>query len=187
MTRRLHARHHRRAFTLIESMATVTILAITGSLASFLILEAVDSYTDAGNSAQLHTELSIALDRCTREIRAIPLATGGGIAPDIDGVTATSMDWKDADSEAYSLSYNSTDHEVLLAVDGGAAAVLLSDVTSFAVTTYDQDDDPQASTLTGAQCDPVRRVLLEVTVERSGVSESLRAKTFIRSTMSFVD
>ena len=63
----------RSAFTLIESMATVSVLAILGSITSFLVLDAVDGYTDASNSAQLHAELSIALDRAARELRMIEL------------------------------------------------------------------------------------------------------------------
>jgi hypothetical protein len=78
----------------MESMATVAVLAIMGSITSFLILDAVDGYTDASTSAQLHSELSIALDRAVREIRMIELdAYATGIAPNIDDVTPTTIIW----------------------------------------------------------------------------------------------
>ena len=59
-----------------------------------------------------------------------------------------------------------------------------SDVTAFTVQSYDQDNGVLANPLTGAACDDIRRVVLEVTVQRNGVTESLRTKIFIRSMMS---
>jgi hypothetical protein len=133
----------------MESMATVAVLAIMGSITSFLILDAVDGYTDASTSAQLHAELSIALDRAMREVRMIELDTyATGIAPNIDDVTPTTIIWTDSDVDSYLLQLS--DSDLVLQIDSG----------------------------------PARRVELEVTVERGGVSESLRTRTFIRSTQT---
>jgi prepilin-type N-terminal cleavage/methylation domain-containing protein len=176
----------RRAFTLIESMATVVVLAIMGSLTSFLILDAVDGYTDASTSAQLHGELSVALDRAVREIRMIELdGTASGLAPNITDVTPTSIFWTDSDLDSYLLQLSTTD--LILQIDNGLPAVLAANVSAFSVTTYDEDNSQLAATLTGDSCDPIRRVELEVTLQRGGVSESLRTRTFIRSTMSLGD
>ena len=175
----------RRAFTLIESMATVAVLATLGSIASFLILNAVDGYSGAANSAQLHAELSIAMDRAIREMRKIePDSGASGVAPNIASINAAdnNIQWTDADSDAYSL-YKSGSN-LMLEVDGAGPAVLLSDVTAFTVLTYDQDDNPLAAPMSGAACDDIRRVALNVTVQRNGVSESLRTRVFIRSMMS---
>ena len=118
-----------------------------------------------------------------RELRKIELdAAASGIAPNIDTVTATSIAWTDTDSDSYSLSLSGAD--LMLAVDGGAAAVLLADATAFSVATYDEDNAALAASLAGVACDPIRRVALDVTLQRHGVSESLRTKVFIRSTMS---
>jgi hypothetical protein len=164
-------------------MATVSVLAILGSITSFLILDAVDGYTDASTSAQLHAELSIALDRAVREIRMIELDSSASVlAPNITDVTPTTIIWTDSDVDSYLLQLS--DSDLILQVDSGAAAVLLSNVTAFSVTTYDEGDIQLAATLTGDECDDIRRVVLNVTVERGGVSESLRTRAFIRSTMS---
>jgi hypothetical protein len=155
----------------MESMATVAVLAIMGSITSFLILDAVDGYTE------------IALDRAVREIRMIELdAYATGIAPNIDDVTPTTIIWTDSDVDSYLLQQ--LDSDLVLQVDSGPAAVLLADVTAFSVTTYDEDNSQLAASLTGDSCDAIRRLELEVTVERGGVSESLRTRTFIRSTQS---
>lgn len=173
----------RRGFTVIEAIATIVVLAVLGSITSLLILNAVDGYSDTATSAQLHGEASIALDRAVRELRRIELDSGAsGIAPNIDTVTATSITWSDSGADSYSLSLSGAD--LMLAVDGGAAAVLLADATAFSVATYDESNTALAASLTGVACDPIRRVALEVTLQRHGVSETLRTKLFIRSTMS---
>jgi prepilin-type N-terminal cleavage/methylation domain-containing protein len=179
------SRRCRRAFTLIESMATVAVLATLGSIASFLILDAVDGYSVADTSAQLHAELSIAMDRALREIRKIEPDDGAGVvAPNITDINAAgnNIQWTDSDSDAYSLYQSGSD--LMLEVDGGGAALLLSDVTAFSVQTYDEDDGVLANPLTGAACDDIRRVVLDLTVQRNAVTESLRTKIFIRSMMS---
>ena len=175
----------RRGFTLIESMATVAVLATLGSIASFLILDSVDDYSETATTAQLHAELSIAMDRAMREIRKIEADSGAsGVAPNITSVNAADNDiqWTDSDSDAYSLSLSGSD--LMLEVDGGGSAVLMSDVAAFTVLTYDEDDGALAAPLSGAACDDIRRVVLNVTVQRNGVTESLRTRVFIRSTMS---
>jgi prepilin-type N-terminal cleavage/methylation domain-containing protein len=175
----------RRAFTLIESMATVAVLATLGSIASFLVLDAVDGYSETATSALLHAELSIALDRATRELRKIePDAGAAGVAPNVTNVNAADNDiqWTDSDSDAYSLYQSGS--SLMLEVDGGGPAVLLDDLAAFTVLTYDEDNGPLAAPLTGAACDDIRRIALNVTVQRNGVTESLRTRVFIRSMMS---
>ena len=66
----------------------------------------------------------------------------------------------------------------------GPAAVLLTDVVSFSVHAYDQDNVALINPLFGAACDAVRRVALDVTVQRNDATERLRTKVFIRSTMA---
>ena len=61
---------------------------------------------------------------------------------------------------------------------------LLSDVTAFSIQTYDQDDGALPLTCTGGDCDKVRRVELDVTVSRQAISESLKSKVYLRSSMS---
>ena len=169
---------HRRAFTLVEVVATIVVLATIGTVASGILFTATDGYLEARMTAQLHSELSIAMDRIVRELRNIQLDdTADDVAPDIDAVTATSITWDDD----YVIALSGSD--LMLTIDGGAAAVLLSDVTSFTIQGYDEDNSELAATLNGDDCDDIRRASISVTIERSGVSETLRSKVFIRSTM----
>ncbi|MHC4768544.1 MAG: pilus assembly FimT family protein [Planctomycetota bacterium] len=173
----------RRAFTLIESMATIAVLATLGSIASFLVLDAVDDYSGTATAAQLHAELSIAMDRILREVRHIELDSGAaGVAPNIVGVDDTYLAWQDSDSDNYSFSLSGGD--IYLQIDGVAGAVLLADVSGVTVKAYDEDNTELVLPLAGAACDAVRRVSVEISLQRNGVSQSLRSKVFIRSTMS---
>lgn len=162
-------------------MATIAVLSVLGSVASFLILDAVDSYMDSSTTTQLHGEASVAMERMMREIRQIELDAGAsGIAPNITAVHPESLDWENSTAATYQLIW--TDPIVTLSVQSGPAATLLTDVSAFTIKTYDEDDGLLGADLTGAQCDPVRRIEIEVTLERAGVSETVRCRTYIRST-----
>ena len=169
----------RRGFTLIEAIATIVVLAIIGSIASLLILNAVDGYTDAATTAQLHIEASTTMDRIVRELRKIPLDSGAaGVAPDINDITTDSITWG-ANGEI-SLSGS----KLQITTTGPPLRDILDGVTAFSVQTYDEDNAALAATLTGAACDPIRRIELDLTLQRNDQSASLRTKLFVRSTMS---
>lgn len=185
-TRTTRRRRWRSGFTLIESIATIAVLAILGSIASFLVIDAVDGYVGATASAQLHSEGSIALDRIMRELRKIELDPDAAptIAPHIDAATANSMNW-DSATGAYSLSWSTTAGDpVMLAVDGGAAIILVDDVTGFTIDTFDHTNAPLPAVPTPAEREQIRRIAVSVTVLRSGITQSVQTKLFIRSTMS---
>ena len=184
-----HPRQTRRGFTLIESMASVVILATSASLASFLIIDSIEGYTEAGTSAQLHAELSVGLDRAVREIRKIELDSAAATppGPNITDVTATTFQWLDSAGLSYQIALNGGGDEVQLevasAVMGTNLATLITDVTSLSVQCYDKNNGAIVPPITADDCDAIRRVELNITVARYGVSETLKAKVFIRSTM----
>jgi prepilin-type N-terminal cleavage/methylation domain-containing protein len=167
------ARPIRRAFTLVELIATMTILAALGSVVSIVIATSVDGYTRAATTAQLNSEISIALDRIDQLLRFIPQSGSGG--PDISSLTATSITW----SGDWSLTLSGT--QLLLTEDGGTPSVLLQDVSSLSVTARDQSNAALAASLSGSACDSIHRVRISITLTRSGVSETLRSRIFIRS------
>ncbi len=177
------SRRRRRGFTLVESMATIAVLGILGSTASYLVVDSVDGYMDAATTAQLHAEMSIAMDRAMREIRKIELdGAAAGVAPNITSMTLDWLQWEDAAANSYQLRLSGS--ELQLEVASGGLSTLLTDVTDLEISIFDEGNTDIGPGCAGAGCDPVRRIVVDVTTQRNGVTESLRFKVFIRSTMS---
>lgn len=176
--RRPRTRGHRRSFTLVESIATIVVLAIVSSVSSGIILQATDGYVDATTKAQLHAEVSMAMDRMVREIRKIPLDTGAtGVAPDVSLFTSSLINW-DANN---SITLSGSDITLKL---NGTPRVLISDVTAFTLTALGEIENDLGGPLGGAACDPIRRIEIDLTVQRYGADARVRTRVFIRSTMA---
>lgn len=163
-----------RGFTLVEAVATMTVLAVVSVAASRIIFAAADSYADSAVRSELSTSVSSAMERMALELRGIPSRDGAPGTPWIESVTATSIAWGASSSLARSGS------ELMLAAEGAAARTLLGDVEGFSIACFDADNQPLAATLAGAACDAVRRVEITVTVGRGGASETVRTRVFVR-------
>ena len=66
---------------------------------------------------------------------------------------------------------------------GAAAQVLLQDVASFSVQAFDESNNALPATLSGSGCDAIRRLQITITLQRHGVSHTLRTKLFLRALM----
>jgi prepilin-type N-terminal cleavage/methylation domain-containing protein len=167
----------RRAFTLIESIATIVILAVVGSMASFILFTASDGHLHAAVAGQLHSEASMAMDRIVRELRATPADSAAPLpAADIQSITPTSIAWAGGSSLALAGSE-------LIYTNGDGSAVLVGDVAAFNIQAFDESNQAMAATLSGDACQDVRRLRITLTLERHGVSHALRTRIFLRTTM----
>jgi prepilin-type N-terminal cleavage/methylation domain-containing protein len=170
-------------FTLIEAIATIVVLGVIASVSSGIILSAADGYLGATVQAQLHTELSVAMDRIVRELQKIDLdESASGVAPDVDTFTSTTIAWSNPADENSALWLDGTDLKVI--IDDSDDAVLLADVVSVAFAASDESDASLALPLAGPTCDAIRRITVTITLTRSGETSSLRSNVFLRSTMS---
>jgi prepilin-type N-terminal cleavage/methylation domain-containing protein len=169
----------RRGFTLVEAIATITVLSVVASVSSGVVLQAADGYMEVATRAQIHAEASIAMDRIMRELRKVPLDSGAaGIAPNIDQIFPTYMDWG---GNTDGLSMSGTDLQ--LKVNSGANETLLTDVTSFELRPYNESNAFIGPSLSGTGCDPIRRIEVNITVTRYGVATTLRSRMYLRATM----
>jgi len=147
-------------------------------MVSGMVYSATNSYGNATRASQLQDELSIAMDQIVRELRAIPAEPGvDPAAPYLTSVTSTSMQW----NTNYALSLASG--QVQLVENGAAPLTLLRDVTAFTVSVRDAANGAVATPLVGAACRPVRRIQIDITLSRGGVTQSLRSRVFLRGVM----
>lgn len=168
----------RCGFTLVEAIATIVILGAVMAVCSRIISTATAAYTAGATRAELHAELSSAMERVMLELRSCSISTGGTFAPDISTVAADGLTWT-TPSGTRQLSL--TAGSVVLTTSGSAAS-LASGVTAFSVQTYDQSNTALATTLNGSECAPIRRIEITITAARQGVTETLRSRTFLRCT-----
>jgi len=172
-------RHRRRGFTLVESLCALSIVAIAGSVASSVVYSAVRSYRDASARAVLHTGVATAMDDAFRLLSSISRDTSASVvAPAISSLTATSITW----NSNWSLSLSGS--QLMYSEAGATARSLLDNVTSFSITAYDESNAALGASLSGSATQAIRRLQLQVTVTRDGVSDTLRMRVFIRSMMS---
>lgn len=178
MSRPPPPRHLRPAFTLVEAIVTMVVISTLGAVASGLIFAGVTAHHDADLRADLNQQASAALERLSAEFRSIPLdSSAGETAPLISSVTATSIDWNS------NSSLFSSGGTLSLTDNGGPAAPLLTGVTDFTLQCYDESNAPLAATLSAPATHAIRRISICLSVSRAGVTESLRTRVFIRSTM----
>jgi prepilin-type N-terminal cleavage/methylation domain-containing protein len=171
----------RRGFTLVEAIATMVIISVLGSAASMVIARAAGMYAAAATTGQLQAELSAAMDRLEREVRAIRPKAGTPGAADLSGATASGLSWTAAGG-ACAISWSGG--QLLLAKDGGAAAAILTDVSALSVQCYDESGVALAPTLSAEACEALRRISITATLTRHGSTAMLRSGIYLRSTMT---
>ena len=174
----MNRRRTARGFTLVEAIATMVVIGVLGSVSSSLIYSGVRAYRDAAGQAQLHEEMSTALESITRALRGIPAGQVEPFAiPSVTAVQPSSINW----GTAARLWLNGS--SLQLQEDGAAAYTLLTGVTAFSVQTYDEAGAALAANLNATASQSVRRVQVQITATKDGVTETLRTKVYIRCTM----
>lgn len=169
-----------RGFTLVETIATIVVIAIVAGMASRLISEGSREYSDAAVRSLLNKQLSTALDRLVTEFRQIGQDTSSGTAPDISSsFAATSMTWNTLTSSR-TVSFNSGTGIVQLSGAAAANSTLLSGCTAFTLAYADKDN---ATVSPGGSAPSIRRITITITVAQGSITETLRSKVYIRSMM----
>lgn len=166
----------RRAFTVVELIAAVSVIAVLGVMASSLIVRTSTINNDTSQQSQLHTELATAMERVDRTLRQIRNRTGA-TDPSIQRLAPTSI----AFNGGSSLTLTGGD---LRLDDGSGVVTILSGVTGVNIQAFDASNAPMAVTLSGSACDPIRRLAVTVTAARAGLSDTLRTKVYLRSTLA---
>jgi len=167
----------RRGFTLVEAVATMSILAVVSASASRIIFAAADAYAADVTRAELTADLSTALERITAEVRSLPSRPASPGTPWIDSASATTLNFGGAST----LTLNGS--ELRLTIGGGATRVLLKDVAAFTLAYFDEANAGLTPPLSGSACDAIRRVQVTVARTRAGTMETLRTRVYLRAGM----
>jgi prepilin-type N-terminal cleavage/methylation domain-containing protein len=175
------ARHPRprAGFTLVEAIAAMAVLGLLGGLSGSLLARAVEAYRGVAVQSSLHADLAAALDRADRALREIPSPAGDGV-PGISGVTASGIEWDDGAGDA---SLSLVGGALMLATGGDAPTAILEGVAEFSVQCYDESNAAMAASLSGAACEPIRRVQVTITASRGDATDTIRTRVFLRCTM----
>lgn len=173
---KLNRRIFRRSgFTLVETISTIVIVAVLSALSAPVISSASRSYADAASRAELAAELDPAMERITAELRAIPLqATSATAKPDISSITGNSITW------ATNSSVDLSGTTLRLTLAGNAPHTLLTGVSAFSISAYNESGTALGSSLAGSACDSVQRLEVSITCVHHGVSETRRTRVFLR-------
>lgn len=181
-------RSHRRAvgaggFTLVEAIATIVILAAVITVCSRIVSSATKGYTDSVTRAELHSQLSSAMDRIITDLRQTRVGPGSTpVAPDLQGATASSIGWTMVGGGTRSVALSGS--QVTLTTESVAATALAVNITAFSVQCFDESNAALASTLNGSALNAVRRVRITLTGSSNGITETVRSKVFLRSMMT---
>lgn len=166
----------RRAFTLVEMIASMVILSLVAGTAGAMLWRGAAGLRDAQAGPLEHDRLSAACERLSREFRAIQLRPGVlTAAPDIDEVADQSISWNDGHS------LHLDNGSLMLRIDSGTPRVLLEHVSSFSVKALGEDRQELGLPISGSGCDPVRLLLVTLGVTTNGITDTLRVTVFVRS------
>jgi prepilin-type N-terminal cleavage/methylation domain-containing protein len=168
-----------RGFSLVELIAAMVVMSVIAGAVGVMMPAMASGSRDGILRSQLHEEASTTVERLVREWRVIPLDAGAAptIAPSITSASANALAWAAGSSIAVSSA------NLMLTETGLGANLLQADISGLTLKYYGSDGSELATPMSGAGCQPIRRISIELTLSRDGVSERIRTKVFIRSTM----
>jgi prepilin-type N-terminal cleavage/methylation domain-containing protein len=161
MTQSAHIARHARGFTLIEVIITLVIAGVLATIGATLMSSGFRSYFLGRELAQDAAQGTLALERMTRDLRAVRSAA------DLTTIGASTITFVDVDGNTigYALSAGS----VTRSQNGGTAQPLAANVSSLAFT-YLQNDGQT----TAASSATVWYIVVAVTVTSQNVGTTFR-------------
>lgn len=173
----------RRAFTLVEAITTLVVIALIGVAASRVLFQAFQALDHASTRTDLANTVASAMERISGEFRTMQAATGSTPpTPDITACTASSITFRNTSNATRTITLSGSN----LVLTGSAAATqtIASNVTAFTVQTYDAANSALPATPSAGQRDTIRRVQITITASATNtggsISETLRTKIYLR-------
>lgn len=173
-----------RAFTLVEVISCVAILATVAAVSAQLIVSATTTFSEIAIRAELHARLSGAMERIVRELSYVQIDPAAApVGADIGTYTATAMTWNTELSNPGAITSAGSVRSLTsgyVDTTAGVSQTLLPNAT-LTLEYFDQNNAVVTGTTNGTS---IRRVQITLAATESGVTESIRTKVFLRSTMT---
>ena len=150
----------------------MVVLAVVGTASVGLTWSAIRSFATGAESLRLQSEASVAMERITRELRAVPLDEEG--TPDIQSIGGDSISWHDGEAQLALVG------DQIVYTRNGVESVLCSGVAQFSIRGSDSVDESLPEVLSGTACDAVRRLTLEIGLAEGEATAAVRTKIFLR-------
>lgn len=155
-----------RAFTLIECVCAITVIAVTSAVVLPIISGATSAYANAARARDVTDDAAYAMDRCLNLLRDAPIDASTG-AVKITSASSSSVLFSDQ------RGISMTAGVISLRNESGVSGTLLTGVTSFSIGYYDQTG--AVSTL----ATPGTTWMFTVQITASGFD--LRGNAFVRA------
>lgn len=156
----------KKGFTLIELVMVITIVGIAAVATGPALLTTIDAWTFKLNRNDLLWDGRLAIDRMTREIRAIKDTTSVTIASVVQ-FRFTNTGNIDITYSLSSANLNRT--------EDGAANLLAENVSSLAFTYYDANGNTIATPVVSPSATDIRRVRINLTLTKNGENVYLQS------------
>lgn len=163
---------HRRGFTLVELVTSMTITATAALAAVAVLREAVDANQGVLDQSAATAKASVALRRITDELREIPALDTG---PDISVLTPTSLVWG-AGSEL-----RLSGEDLMFTETGQEPAVLCSPCESFRIAGVGPSGLEISAIPGPAEIATITRLTIELRVSDGAGERTLRTRVFPRA------
>jgi hypothetical protein len=172
-----HIRH--RAFTLVEAITTLVILALIGGAASRIVFQSFSALNDASTRNDMHNQLAAAMERISAELRTMEIkASSNPATPDITACTASALTFKNTSAATRTISLSGS--ALVITGDAAATQTIASGVSAFTIQAYDASNAALPASPSAAQIDTIRRIQVTITATSGSMTETIRSKLFLR-------
>ena len=148
-----------KGFTLVETVIVMTIIGIVASAMGFMLLGTIKAWTFKFNRNDILWDDRLALDRMTREIRAIKNSTSV--------TTAQAAQFRFIDTANKDITYNLSSTN-LNRTENGTANLLAENVSSLSFTYYNASDIAIPTPVVSPSATDIRRVKINLTLTKNG-------------------
>ncbi len=153
----------------------MTVLSTLGIVSGTLVMNAIGAFSQGSELVDIHNNASLAMERLVRDIRSLP--PNANNQPDISSFAPSAMTW---DNGSHSIAVQNGQ---LIYTANGVSRALLDNVSSLSLVAYGQNNTKLASTLSGSDCEAIRRIEIAITVAKGDVSNTIRTRIFLRCMM----